>query len=64
MKKMTETTMKEINGGASHYAYCTKCYKVFSCGPFGSLKKIKQAAKNHCYAYGGPSRGHRYVILY
>lgn len=64
MKTITETRMKEMNGGARHYAYCTKCYTVFSCGPFGSLKKVKQAAINHCNAYGGYSKGHRYVLLY
>ena len=64
MRKMTETEMKEMNGGARHYAYCVKCYKVFSCGPFGSLKKVKQAAVAHCYANGGPSKGHRYTVLY
>ena len=64
MKKMTETNMREVNGGARHYAYCVKCYKVFSCGPWGSLKKVKQAAVNHSNANGGPSKGHRYVLLY
>lgn len=60
MRKMTETEMREMNGGA-HYAYCVKCNKLFK----GiTLKKVKQAATAHCYANGGPSKGHRYTVLY
>ncbi|MDE6312057.1 MAG: hypothetical protein K2M46_00245 [Lachnospiraceae bacterium] len=64
MIKMTEKAMRNINGGAAHYAYCVACYKVFSCGRFGSLKKVKEAAIAHCNKNGGPSKGHRYVLLY
>ena len=59
---MSISEQMQTNGG-EHLTYCVKCYKTFYT-KYGTLECVKKAAKNHCYDNGGPSKGHRYVILY
>lgn len=66
MRKMSKDDQLQANGGKYyHYGYCVKCDKVFSTTKFWvSYATVRQQAVDHCYAYGGPSKGHRYIMLY
>lgn len=69
MKKMTKEAQMQTNGGKSehiyHLAYCVKCETEFKATKFWqSVKYVKNLGYEHCMAKGGPSKGHRYIVLY
>lgn len=66
MKKMSKEAQIQANGGKYyHYAYCVKCEKEFIATKIWQGEKyVRELGRQHCYDNGGPSKGHRYMVLY
>lgn len=68
MRKMSKEAQMHVNGGKVHVyhsAGCTLCdARVEATKITQGVKYVMELGRQHCYANGGPSKGHRYTVLY
>ncbi|MDE5779233.1 MAG: hypothetical protein K2I10_12135 [Lachnospiraceae bacterium] len=68
MRKMSKEAQMHANGGKVHVyhsAGCTLCDARFEATKITQgVKYVMELGRQHCYAKGGPSKGHRYMVLY